>query len=252
MLDLPIQAPLILGLTTSLPLLIVAGALVWVGRFGPHAHAQSTIPESPVITGFKDDTGIQADRITSDILPILFGTAGANLKVQAHRGNSVLGETNSDEEGSWSVALQHPLPDGLHSLTATAADEEGNLSARSDPLALTIDTTSPGRPVIVRFDDDTGLLNDNTTNDVTLTLTGLAEAQSEIEVFGDGASFGSASADEMGAWSFVTSELEDGYYRFTAAATDAAGNVSRHSEFLTAIVDTEPPPKPVITGYEDD
>ena len=174
------------------------------------------------------------------------------MGVRAYRGNSVLGDTNSDADGAWSLALQHPLPDGPHSLTATAADDEGNVSDRSDPFTLTIDTTAPDKPVIVRFDDDTGLLNDNTTNDVTLTLTGRAEAQSDIEVFGDGASFGSASADETGAWSFVTTELEDGYYRFTAAATDAAGNVGRRSEFLTAIVDTEPPPKPVISSYEDD
>ena len=246
------QAPLIVALATSLPIVMVVGVLVWVGRSGPPAHAQSNALESPSITGFEDDTGIQGDRITSDNLPTLFGTAGANLTVRTHRGNSVLGDTNSDEDGSWSLALQHPLPDGVHSLTATAVDDEGIVSDRSEPFALTIDTTAPDRPVIVRFDDDTGLLNDNTTNDTTLTLTGRAEAQSGVEVFGNGASLGSTTADGIGDWSFVTTELEDGYYRITAAATDAAGNVGRHSEFLLAIVDTEPPPKPVISGYEDD
>ena len=197
---------------------MAAGVLVWVGHCGPAAHAQSTALDSPAITGFEDDTGIQGDRTTSDNLPTLFGTAGADLKVQVHRGNSVLGDTNTDADGAWGLALQHPLPDGLHSLTATAADDDGNVSDRSDSFTLIIDTTAPDRPVIVRFDDDTGLLNDNTTNDVTLTLTGRAEAQSYIEVFGNGANLGYTRTDDMGAWSFVTTELEDGYYRFTAAA----------------------------------
>ena len=89
--DSPMRAPLILGLVTSLPLVMAAGVLVWVGHCGPAAHAQSTALDSPAITGFEDDTGIQGDRTTSDNLPTLFGTAGADLKVQVHRGNSVLG-----------------------------------------------------------------------------------------------------------------------------------------------------------------
>ena len=188
--DLPIQAPLILGLATSLSLLVAACATAWAGRCGSQAHAGSTAPERPVITGFAEDTGIQGDRITSDNTPTLAGRAERNVGVRVHRGNSVLGETNSDEDGSWRVAIEHPLPDGPHSLTAAAADEEGNVSDRSEPLALTIDTVAPARPVIFRFDEDTGLPNDNTTNDTTLTITGSAEAQSEIEVFVDGTSLG--------------------------------------------------------------
>ena len=234
-----LQTPLVIGLTSSLPLLVAACSLALVGRCGPPAHAQSEAPDAPVITGFEDDTGIRGDGITRDSLPALFGTAGANLTTRLHKGNSVLGVTTSDEEGSWRLALQHPLADGEHSLTATAADDEGNVSDRSEPLVLTIDTAAPRRPVIVRFDDDTGLLNDNTTNDTTLTITGIAEAHSEIEVSGTDGSLGSSTTDGTGAWSFVTPELEDGYHRIVATATDAAGNTSGVSDALVAIVDTQ-------------
>ena len=232
---------------------MLAGALLVGGRCRLPAHAGSSDLDSPVITGFADDTGVEGDRITSDRLLTLFGTAGAGLKVEVYKGNSILGDTSSNEDGSWSLALQNQLSDGLHGFTATAADEnEGIVSDRSGVFAVTVDTTAPEKPIIVRFDDDSGLLNDNTTNDPTLTLTGRAEAQSTVEVFGNDASFGSTSTDDKGAWSYVTAELEDGYYSFTAAAMDAAGNISRRSDPLDAIVDTEPPPKPVIDAYEDD
>ena len=170
--DLPVQAPLILGLTISLPLLVAACVLFLSGRFGPHVHAQSTVPDRPVIAGFEDDTGIQGDRITSDDLPTLLGTAGPSLAVRVYRGATVVGDVNSGMDGTWSLGVGRSLSDGPYSFTATAADKEGNVSGRSKPFVLTIDTTPPDKPVIVRFDDDTGLPKDNTTKDTTLTLTG--------------------------------------------------------------------------------
>ena len=74
---------------------MLAGALLVGGRCRLPAHAGSSDLDSPVITGFADDTGVEGDRITSDRLLTLFGTAGAGLKVEVYKGNSILGDTSS-------------------------------------------------------------------------------------------------------------------------------------------------------------
>ena len=89
--DSPIQAPLILGLATSLSLLVAACATAWAGRCGSQAHAGPTAPERPVITGFAEDTGIQGDRITSDNTPTLTGRAVRNLKGSGPQGQQRAG-----------------------------------------------------------------------------------------------------------------------------------------------------------------
>ncbi|WP_280565415.1 Ig-like domain-containing protein, partial [Chromohalobacter sp. 48-RD10] len=91
------------------------------------------------------------------------------------------------------------------------------------------------------------LTSGDSTNDLTPTLTGTAEANSTIEIFQDGTSVDTTEADDQGNWSFTPDELTDGSsYSFTATATDAAGNTSDASETFTLTIDETAPDAPTI------
>ncbi|WP_275289448.1 Ig-like domain-containing protein, partial [Halomonas elongata] len=137
---------------------------------------------------------------------------------------------------------------------ATATDEAGNTS---DPTTVTVDGTAPAAPVIVEATDDVGDITDplasgDSTDDTTPTLIGTAEAESTIEVFQDGASIGTATADADGNWSFTPDALDDGEVTFTATATDAAGNTSAASGAFTVTVDTIAPDAPTLNVAAND
>nr|MDJ0800485.1 Ig-like domain-containing protein [Calothrix sp. MO_167.B12] len=85
-----------------------------------------------------------------------------------------------------------------------------------------------------------------------LTFLGTAEANSTVEVFIDGSSVGTTTANGSGNWSFdhTQTTLNDGTYAITAKATDAAGN-SNTSNAFNITVDTSII-TPTITSISDD
>ena len=76
--------------------------------------------------------------------PTLDGTAEADCSVQIYDGNVFLGQAVPDIIGNWSFTVGGPgsdvstLPPGLHRITVTVTDAADNVSAPSQPLALTI------------------------------------------------------------------------------------------------------------------
>ena len=104
---------------------------------------------------------------------------------------------------------------------------------------FSIDNQSPATPSVDTIADDTGNSGDGITSDNTLIINGSAENNSNVEVFVDGVSVGSTTADNAGSWSFdyTNTILNDGSYSFTAQSTDNAGNISGISSPLTITVD---------------
>jgi hypothetical protein len=111
-----------------------------------------------------------------------------------------------------------------------------------------IDTRNPSAPVVTGIATDAGSSNeDAVTNDSTLILSGIAESQSSVRLYRDGSLMGGpVVAQGTGAWTFdyQGTVVPDGTYRFTATATDLAGNVSPESAPLTVLVDTQGAPAP--------
>ena len=134
----------------------------------------TTAPVAPSITSFSPDTGVVGDGITDPAILTLTGTAVANSTVNVYDGTTLLGTATANASGAWSFATV-PLPDGLHSFTATDT-VSGVTSAASVAMSVTVDTVAPVAPTIASFSTDSGTVGDGITNDNTLTLTGTAEA----------------------------------------------------------------------------
>ena len=76
------------------------------------------LPGAPTITSFSPDTGVVGDGITDPAILTLTGTAVANSTVNVYDGTTLLGTATANATGAWSF-VTIPLPDGVHSLTAT-------------------------------------------------------------------------------------------------------------------------------------
>ncbi|CAB4640828.1 unannotated protein [freshwater metagenome] len=122
-------------------------------------------------------------------------------------------------------------------LAGVFTDTAGNGNAPSASLSFAIDTLAPNAPVI----SGTSPI---TTNDVSPTISGTAEAGSTVVVYDNS----SSPATELktlvatdGTWSFTDVALLDGDHSITAVATDIAGNASIASQGVTWRIDSVPP-----------
>ncbi|HXF87893.1 MAG TPA: Ig-like domain-containing protein, partial [Xanthobacteraceae bacterium] len=207
----------------------------------------TTPPNAPAITDVNDNVdpvqgSVPNAGFTNDATPTLSGTGEANSIISIYDGLTLLGTTVATAGGTWSFTPAAPLADGDYVFTATATDAAGNTSEPSADFNVTVDTGTPAAPAITGIADDSGTA-DGVTSDNTLVINGTAEAHSTVEVFLDGTSIGTTSADSAGLWSFdyTGTPLADGNYVFTATATDAANNVSDPSAPFNVTVDTVTP-----------
>ena len=205
---------------------------------------------APVITSFSPDTGVVGDGITDPAILTLTGTAVANSTVNISDGSTLLGTATASGTGAWSFTTI-PLPDGVHSFTATVT-VSGMTSAASAVMNVTVDTVAPAVPTIASFSTDSGTVGDGITNDNTLTLSGTAEANATVKVFDGATLLGSAVANGSGAWSYTTAALANGSHSLTATATDAAGNTGAASSAMSVTVDTVAPAAPTIASFSTD
>ncbi|MCU0697523.1 MAG: Ig-like domain-containing protein [Myxococcaceae bacterium] len=131
------------------------------------------------------------------------------------------------------------LADGSHTFRVRAT-----VGGITDPMPAshtwTVDTGAPAAPIVATP------VNGSRTSTNRPTVTGTAEPGSTVTVFIDGVAVGTVTPNAMGAFSFTPSALADGPHVVSATARDGAGNTSPMSAFNQFIVDTTPPPAPVI------
>lgn len=143
--------------------------------------------------------------------PTLMGTAepGSTVNVYADGGTAPVCTAVAAADGTWSCGLSVGLADGSHSLTATATDAVGNVSAAASLDSFRVDTQAP----------DTFI----TLSPPALALSGDApfefssnEAEVSYECSADEASF-TRCPDTYG--------FAPGVHTLKVRAVDAAGNV---------------------------
>lgn len=132
------------------------------------------------------------------------------------------------------------VPDGpAIVIEATQTNPSGT---GSDTRNTVKDTLPPAPPTFTRPAEM------SIGNDTTPSLTGTAEPGSTVHVIRGGMTICTTVTPANGLWSCVPSALPEGQIVLTATATDAAGNLSPASAPRTFVIDTFPPPAPVITA----
>lgn len=209
-------------------------------------------PPAPAIDLITDNNGPLTDTlITPDPRPTLSGNGEAGSTITLYDNGTLIGSVQVAEDGSWRFTPDSDFAEGTHTLTLTARDAAGNISAVSAPLDLVVDITAPDVPDMPVINDNTGIFtgpvaDSQPTDDTRPTLTGNGEAGTMITAWRGAEMLGTAMVDDNGNWSLTPdTPLAHGTHVLRFTATDAAGNVSEASAPLTINVDIIAPDTPV-------
>lgn len=181
---------------------------------------------------------VSASEKTNDNTPLISGSgaepnATVSVVVTGSDGTKQVLSTVVSQDGSWNVTPTK-LADGVYSLTATASDMAGNVSA---PVKRegTIDTLTTAGMI-----KTAALTNDNTPEisgigaepgaEILVTVSDAAGVTQTLRTYVDG----------DGSWKVTSDPLSDGRYTISAVATDELGNISSVAN-AAGVVDTVPP-----------
>ncbi|MCK7342148.1 Ig-like domain-containing protein, partial [Enterobacter cloacae] len=208
------------------------------------------------ITSVMDDVGgrqgnVASGEITDDSKPVIngIGEAGSTVFVYSTdaNGKHLLGSAVVNSEGTWTLALDTPLVEGLNQLTLETQDAVGNRVAGEAPsyditVLIPVSTEPSINSVVDNAEPHVGpMQKGETTNDTTPTLSGSAAPGDVVSILDNGKVIGTVKADGSGKWSFTPdTALADGQHTFTVTATDAAGN-ARTSGTFPIVIDTAAP-----------
>ncbi|MFP2431892.1 BapA/Bap/LapF family large adhesin [Enterobacter ludwigii] len=233
---------------------------------GPHTFTVSAVDPAGNTSGNSAPLSVNVDTLDPAAPAVtgiaaqgtpLTGTAeaGATITVTDNNGN-VLG-TGVATGGTFSIALSPAQTDGAV-LTVTATDAAGNLSPEASYTVTGTLPNLPDVPIITAINDDeppvTGDVKDKTTNDITPTLVGTAEAGSIITIYQDGIAVPliNVIADADGNWSYTPLiALGEGQHTFEVTATVGLSTSGR-SPVATVTVDLTAPDTPTIGSVIDD
>src|SRR6056297_975009 len=213
-----------------------------------------TLPGTPDIRASSDSGNTNSDDNTNSTSPT-FGvdvsalSVGDTVELLLVSPSSVLATytvTGSETDGIAEIPSGF-LFDGSNAITARATDAAGNVGALSPALVITVDTmppNTPGTPDLIAA-SDSGITNDNITNDTTPTFSvnvSALDVGDRLELVdtsnGDAvvASYVKAPGDTV--VQVTASSLSDGTHGLATRAVDAAGNVSAPSGAINVVIDT--------------
>lgn len=196
-----------------------------------------------LVMGLQNDTGSSKDdRITRN--PSIAGTIRDDSKIRrvdaqldGGKSYSITSELNRrgkfvlDRSDIQRINGGHQLTDGQHTIKITAADIFGNKTTST--LNFTLDTTAPTKASIaLDVASDSGNIGDYRTNNNLVTLTGTADANTQLKISQHHSITGYSSptqtitTDANGNYQLSGVKLEQGMNTFSIRAKDLAGNTS--------------------------
>ncbi|MBX3246284.1 MAG: hypothetical protein KF901_03800 [Myxococcales bacterium] len=164
-----------------------------------------------------------------DATPTIAGTATPGTTVTVSIDGVEIGSVTAGPDGTWSVPVTTPLPDGMHTATAVVSTAGG---VATDMATFVVDTTTE---VAITSPEDGATILDSTP-----IIRGTGEPGATVVVTIDGTEVGTATVGAEGTWSVsVTTPLANDLYTAEATATDRVGNTATDASTFTVDVATE-------------
>ncbi len=206
----------------------------------------TTAPAAPSLPALSagSDGGTVGDNLTNRDRPTITGTAESGATVRLYDGATQIGSATATG-GAWSITPTASLAQGAHGLTATATDAAGNVSAASQTLNLTIDTTPPTLSIA----SSTPALRSGQSATITFTFSedpGASFSSGSVTVSGGSLGAVSGSGATRTA-TFTPASNFEGSASITVAAgsyQDLAGNNGGAANTPSIAIDTRAPAAP--------
>jgi len=195
---------------------------------------QAVNQENPLAAGVPTDVardGVNADQVrtadgatttTSTTSVSLTDTANADRLVEIFDGTTSKGLTRVGADGTWTHTIT--VATGARSITAKALEGTQPVSP-----AWTFTVLADITPAITSVHEPQGaeIPDGGTTTAPSVTLTGTATANQQVEIFDNTTiSKGTAAVTASGVWSHTVTELSVGAHSLTARALYGTGKSS--------------------------
>jgi hypothetical protein len=184
---------------------------------------------TPTITSVKDSYGKEVPNgstITNDSVT-LTGTATAGLEVEIFDGTASKGRAQVNASGVWTKGIVG-LAIGLRSLTA-----KGIYGANPVSVARTFVVANALVPAITSVKDSSGaeIPDNGTTVDTSVTLTGTATGNLNVEIFDGTTSLDICTVNAQNIWRYEATNLTLTTHHFKAKAAYGSGTESHTRTF---------------------
>ncbi|MEZ5654170.1 MAG: Ig-like domain-containing protein [Burkholderiaceae bacterium] len=201
----------------------------------PAAPGIAVVAGNDVVTGAELGAGVTVNGTATPTATVELDWNGQRQTVAA------------DASGQWSATFASP-PQGRHTISATVADDAGNVASAS--RSVNVDTIAPATPQIFTPEGGNDVINEAEAAG-GVGISGRAEAGARVELNWGNRS-ATAFADGGGNWSAnFSSPPGQGGSTITAVAIDDAGNRSGQASRQVS-VDTVAPGAPAIDRVTGD
>ncbi|GAB3425996.1 DUF4214 domain-containing protein [Massilia solisilvae] len=188
--------------------------------------ADTTPPAAPTLSVAKNANGYALGST-----PLVTGMAEAGSTVKLYNGKTLIGSTQVDASGLWTITTD-PLADGNnYAVYATATDAAGNTSSASAPVSFNVDAHAPVMP--------TGQLSLAQGSNAP-SFTGTAEAGTMIQLVRvpDGTEIARGTAVLSNTFAINPGALPNGNYTLAVVSVDAADNATSSAERITFTINS--------------
>jgi hypothetical protein len=190
---------------------------------------------APVISGIARGSGTPAGASL-----VIEGTAAPGSTISVTLNGAALGTTQADDSGNWSCSatLSRGHEKGTYQFTATALDAAGNASAASPVFTLQVGGGAPKASTPLRVNGVLQTLFGDGAASWALVpvFVGTATPDSVVTFLDGNTILGTAWANALGVWTFVSPTLTAGQHSIAAEATSAAGITGVVSSAVTITV----------------
>lgn len=198
---------------------VVAQTLFPNGELMVASAPATIVVPNPLAFAPLDDGGLEFDPLTGDY--ILHGTAVPGDNVQILVDGQVLGTTEADEAGNWTLVT--PIPVGEHTVQLQTVDDDGNVLTQLEPFNYSVGAPPPNldMPGLALPDPVTGLPV-LTVPAGPYLLRGEGVPGTQVQVTINGQPAGTAVVNSAGVWTLDV-DLPAGSYQMQMATLDATG-----------------------------
>ena len=210
-------------------------------------------PGAPDMTAATDTGASNNDSNTSDTTPSFAIAAPAPGETPSLYVDGVKVAATFDALNNL-LTPTNPISGAAHIITTTVSDAAGNESAQSVALPIVVDSSvpvTPGTAPDMTAATDSGINNDNISNDTTPSFAIAAPASGETpSLYVDGVKV-AATFDSLNNILTPSTPLSGGAHSITSTVNDGAGNESAQSPALSISIDSSAPSAPNITAVSE-